>query len=406
MIGALAIILRGDLQPADLHGGHVDRDHHDLHRLPAGDGPAADQAAARRVASPAGGRLLAGPLGHPGQHPGGALGRVHDDQPRLAARTRSTTPASRSTGTCSGAGCCCRASSSAASPTTGSSSATRPGRRRARADAAEVGAAGHGGRSRVTREESAMEEFDYVVVGGGTAGAVVAARLSEDPDVSVCLIEAGPSDVGDAAILDLRLDGAARVRLRLGLPRRAPGVGQQLHAPRPREGARRLLVAQLLHRLLGAAGEPRRLGRDGLRGLERRRVLPASTGSRPTTGRATTTAARARSTSAPCRPTTRAASRCWRRARRPGCRRPLQHGPHGDAGRRLVPDQRVRRTTRGCRPRTPTCTRSSASRPNLEVRTGCWVKRVVLDEDRRARGVEYLEPGPVHRTRPSAPAAR
>jgi len=29
-------------------------------------------------------------------------------------------------------------------------------------------------------------EFDYVIAGGGTAGCVVAARLSEDPDVSVC----------------------------------------------------------------------------------------------------------------------------------------------------------------------------------------------------------------------------
>ncbi|MEW1834228.1 FAD-dependent oxidoreductase [Microbacterium sp. NPDC079995] len=38
------------------------------------------------------------------------------------------------------------------------------------------------------------DAFDYVVVGGGTAGCIVAARLSEDPDVSVCLIEAGPSD--------------------------------------------------------------------------------------------------------------------------------------------------------------------------------------------------------------------
>lgn len=46
-------------------------------------------------------------------------------------------------------------------------------------------------------------EFDYVVVGGGTAGSVVAARLSENPAVSVCLVEAGPSDVGDDAILDL-----------------------------------------------------------------------------------------------------------------------------------------------------------------------------------------------------------
>ena len=39
-----------------------------------------------------------------------------------------------------------------------------------------------------------MDSYEYVIVGGGAAGCVLAYRLSADPGTRVCLIEAGPRD--------------------------------------------------------------------------------------------------------------------------------------------------------------------------------------------------------------------
>ncbi|KIJ38389.1 GMC oxidoreductase [Sphaerobolus stellatus SS14] len=49
-------------------------------------------------------------------------------------------------------------------------------------------------------DEVADKTFDYVIIGGGVAGCTLASRLSENPDVTVLLLEAGKAHIGDPLI--------------------------------------------------------------------------------------------------------------------------------------------------------------------------------------------------------------
>jgi hypothetical protein len=48
-----------------------------------------------------------------------------------------------------------------------------------------------------TADEFLTHEYDFVIVGGGTAGLAIAARLTENADVTVGVIEAGKNRLGD-----------------------------------------------------------------------------------------------------------------------------------------------------------------------------------------------------------------
>lgn len=85
------------------------------------------------------------------------------------------------------------------------------------------------------QQSSPDREFDYIVAGAGTAGCVLAARLSENPANSVCLIEAGGSERHPYVWIPAAV-GAAIMSAKFGwglttVPQRALG-GRQVPLPR------------------------------------------------------------------------------------------------------------------------------------------------------------------------------
>ena len=52
--------------------------------------------------------------------------------------------------------------------------------------------------------------FDYVILGGGTAGIVVASRLSENPNITVAVIEAGDFEKNNPNVTSISALGLAK----------------------------------------------------------------------------------------------------------------------------------------------------------------------------------------------------
>ena len=242
-----------------------------------------------------------------------------------------------------------------------------------------------------------MNRADFVVVGGGSAGCVLAARLSADPQVRVVLLEAGDTDAGRWAMRmplawrDTFMDPAVS----WGYVTEPEPHADNRVIPVPRGkvlGGCASVNGMMYSR--GCAADYDGWARAGLPGWDHAGVLPYFRRSESNwRGASRYHGADGPLTVSRHVPDTVIHPRMMAAARALGFKQ-LEDFHAGEAEGFAVPDFNVHRGERAST--SVRFLRPALRRPNLQVITKALVHRVVFD-GRRACGVEYSVGGSLHR---------